>query len=48
MLRELGFDEVRETARFAAFKGNTVEAVAEKFGVYGANVFAKRLQVYSV
>ena len=41
-LRDLGFDDVRVTARFDCFRGTRKESTARKFGVHGANIFARQ------
>jgi len=41
-LRELGFEEVRVKARFDCFRGTTKERTARRYGVHGANVFARK------
>ncbi len=41
-LRELGFADVRVTARFDCFRGTKKENTARKYGVHGANVFARK------
>jgi hypothetical protein len=40
-LRDLGFEDVRVTARFDPFRGTRKENTARKYGVHGANVFAR-------
>ncbi len=41
-LRDLGFDDVRVTARFDCFRNTKKEKTARKYGVHGANVFARK------
>jgi len=41
-LTELGFEDVRVTARFDCFRGTTKENTARRYGVHGANVFARK------
>jgi hypothetical protein len=41
-LRDLGFDGVRLTACFDCFRGTKKEKTARKYGVRGANVFARK------
>ena len=41
LLTELGFKDIRETSRFETFRDTSVERVANKYGVYGANLFAR-------
>ena len=41
-LRYLGFDDVRVAARFDCFRGTKKESTARKYGVLGANVFARK------
>jgi hypothetical protein len=38
----LGFDELRITARFDCFRGTKKDDTARKYGVHGANVFARK------
>jgi hypothetical protein len=42
LLRDLGFEDVRVTARFDCFRGTKKENTARKYGVRGANVFARK------
>jgi hypothetical protein len=42
VLEELGFEEVRVTARFDCFRATTKERTAKKYGVRGANIFARK------
>ena len=42
MLERLGFVEVRLDRRFDPFRGTSKEAVARKFAVEGANIFARK------
>jgi len=42
VLEELGFEEVRVTARFDCFRATTKERTAKKYGVRGTNVFARK------
>jgi hypothetical protein len=39
---EVGFEEVRITARFDCFRATSKEKVARKYGVHGVNVFARK------
>lgn len=41
-LYDLGFQDVRVTARFDCFRGTKKENTARKYGVRGANVFARK------
>jgi hypothetical protein len=41
-LRDLGFEDVRVAARFDCFRGTKKENIARKYGVRGANVFARK------
>lgn len=41
-LHDLGFAEVRVAARFDCFRGTKKESTARKYGVRGANVFARK------
>ena len=41
-LRDLGFVDVRVTAHFDCFRGTRKENTARKYGVHGANVFARK------
>ncbi len=41
-LRGLGFEDVRVTAHFDCFRGTKKENTARKYGVRGANVFARK------
>jgi hypothetical protein len=41
-LRELGFEDVRVTARFDCFRGTQKENTARRYGVHGANLFARK------
>ncbi|MEO1232375.1 MAG: hypothetical protein AAFZ18_26105 [Myxococcota bacterium] len=42
LLREVGLSEVREIRRFDAFAGTNKEHIARRFGVEGANFFARK------
>jgi hypothetical protein len=42
VLAEVGFRDVRLTQRFYAFAGTSKERTARKYGVRGANFFARR------
>jgi hypothetical protein len=42
ILGRVGFEEARVVERFDCFRGTSKEAVARKFGVRGANVFARK------
>lgn len=44
VLNSLGFEEVRILERFDCFRATTKEATARKYGVHGANVFARKPQ----
>ena len=41
-LCDLGFEDVRVTAHFDCFRGTKKETTAKKYGVRGANVFARK------
>ena len=41
-LIDLGFTEVRVMAHFDCFRGTTKERTARKYGVRGANLFARK------
>lgn len=41
-LRDLGFEGVRVTTHFDCFRATTKENTARKYGVRGANVFARK------
>jgi hypothetical protein len=41
-LRDLDFEEVRVTAHFDFFRATKKENTARKYGVRGANVFARK------
>jgi hypothetical protein len=41
-LRALGFEEVHVTAHFDCFRGTKKESTATRYGVRGANVFARK------
>ena len=41
-LRDLGFQDVEVTARFDCFRDTRKEMTALKYGVRGANVFARK------
>jgi hypothetical protein len=38
----VGFEDGRITNYFDCFRGTSKEAIAKKFGVQGANVYARR------
>ena len=42
MLGEVGLRDVRLVKRFDSFAGTSKERTARKYGVRGANVFARR------
>lgn len=42
MLAQTGFRDVRLTQRFNSFEGTSKERIARKYGVRGANFFARR------
>ena len=42
LLERLGFEAVGVVARFDSFRGTSKENIARKFGVRGANVFARK------
>ena len=42
VLRGMGFEEVSILERYDCFRGTTKEATARKYGVHGANVFARK------
>jgi hypothetical protein len=41
-LRDLGFEDVRIMARFDCFRATKKENTARKYGVHGANIFARK------
>lgn len=41
-LGDLGFVEVRVTAHFDCFRGTKKQTTTRKYGVRGANVFARK------
>jgi hypothetical protein len=41
-LRDLGFEEVKVTERFDCFRDTKKQNTARKYGVRGANVFARK------
>jgi hypothetical protein len=41
-LRDLGFEDVHVSAHFDCFHGTKKESTARKYGVRGANVFARK------
>ena len=41
-LRDLGFEDVRVVAHFDCFRGTKKENTALKYGVRGANLFARK------
>jgi hypothetical protein len=41
-LWDLGFEEVHVTAQFDCFHGTKKENTARRYGVHGANVFARK------
>jgi hypothetical protein len=43
VLGQVGFDGVRIVERFACFRGTSKERTAQKYGVIGVNVHARRL-----
>ncbi len=42
VLNGMGFEEVSIVERFDCFRATTKEATARKYGVHGANVFARK------
>jgi hypothetical protein len=42
VLNRLGFEAVRIVQRFDCFRATTKEATARKYGVHGANIFARK------
>ena len=41
-LKDVGFEGVCVTARFDCFRATKKETTARKYGVHGANVFARK------
>ena len=44
MLNDLGLQEVQILQRFDCFRATSKEGTARKFGVHGANLFARKSQ----
>ena len=42
VLKRLGFEEARIAERFDCFRATTKQATARKYGVHGANIFARK------
>ena len=42
VLNHWGFEEVHIQRRFDCFRGTSKEPTARKFGVHGANIFARK------
>ena len=42
LLGRLGFETVAVVARFDCFRGTSKENIARKFGVRGANIYARK------
>ncbi len=42
VLNRLGFQEVSIVERFDCFRATTKEPTARKYGVHGANIFARK------
>ena len=42
VLNRLGFEEVCILERFDSFRTTSKEATASKYGVHGANIFARK------
>ncbi|MEE8575396.1 MAG: hypothetical protein V3T30_08290 [Thermodesulfobacteriota bacterium] len=42
VLKKLGLEDVKIVRRFDCFRSTSKEGVARKFGVHGANVFARK------
>jgi hypothetical protein len=42
VLNRFGFEEVRIVERFDCFRATTKESTARKYGVHGANIFARK------
>lgn len=45
VLNSLGFEEVRILERFDCFRATSKEPTARKYGVHGANIFARKPRV---
>lgn len=41
-LNWLGFEEARIVERFDCFRGTSKEGTSRKYGVHGANIFARK------
>ena len=44
VLKAMGFEGVSILERFDCFRATTKEATARKYGVHGANIFARKPQ----
>ncbi len=42
MLSQLGFQDVAVVARFDCFRGTSKERIAQKYGVRGVNLLARK------